>query len=583
MPALSAPEVAILLREFGQRTALRGGNPYRAKAYTRAAENLLALTEPMEDLIADERLKEIPGVGDAIADIITKLHKTGDHPSLQAMRKEIPSSALEMLGIPGLRPDKVLKIYEELGISSVDELENAAKADRLKSVKGLGAALQTKILQGIEIRRKGEGSRHIHRAAALLQSAQHQLRKSKLQIKQTLPAGDFRRGCELVADLALVVETSKLEGGPRKLVSNSELSIWLTDRRRLGATLMLATGSQEHIAQLRELAAKKDMTLDETGLHFGRNVVARKEEEIYDALGLQFIEPELREGLGEIALAKKNKIPRLVSDRDIRGILHAHTDRSDGVNTLEEMADETHRHGYAYFGVADHSQSAHYAGGLSVDEIFEQHAEIEGLNKHYGQRFRILKGIESDILSDGSLDYPDEVLARFDFVVASVHSRFKLGRKEQTDRILRAIANPRTTILGHMTGRQLLRRPGYDVDVERILRACAKHGVAVEINANPWRLDLDWRWHQRALDLGCMMSINPDAHSTSEIDLTHWGVEMARKGAVPKERVLNCLDLRQLLVYLTQKHSDTRVRRRAAWPDQKRTFAYLQRSSAQST
>jgi DNA polymerase (family 10) len=564
MPSLAAPEVAVLLREFGERTALRGGNPYRAKAYTRAAENLLALTEPLEDLLAEGRLKEIPGVGDAIADIIAKLHKTGDHPRLQEMRKEFPSGALEMLGIPGLRPDKVLKIYKELGISSVDELEKAAKADRLSSVKGLGAALQTKILQGIEIRRKGEGRRHIHRAAILLQSAQEQLRKSKLQIEQVLPAGDFRRGCELVADLALVVETSSLEGGPRKLVSNSQLSVWMTDKRRLGATLMLATGSEEHIKQLRELADEKGMRFDEAGLHFGRKVVARKEQDIYAALGLQFIEPELREGLGEIELAKKNGIPRLVTDHDIRGILHAHTDRSDGVDTLEVMAKATLRHGYNYFGVADHSQSAHYAGGLSVDEIVEQHAEIDRLNKHYGDRFRVLKGIESDILSDGSLEYADEVFARFDFVVASVHGRFKLGRKEQTDRILRAVANPCTTILGHMTGRQLLRRPGYDIDVEKVLRACAKHGVAVEINANPWRLDLDWRWHQRALELGCMMSINPDAHSTSEIELTHWGVEMARKGSVPKERVLNCLDLRQLLAYLTQKRSDTSARRRAA-------------------
>ena len=564
MPALPAPEVAILLREFGQRTALRGGNPYRAKAYTRAAENLLALTEPLEDLVAQDRLKEIPGVGYAIADIIAKLHKVGDHPSLQAMRKEIPTSALEMLSIPGLRPDKVLKIYKELGISSVDELEKAAKANRLKPLKGLGLALQTKILQGIEIRRKGEGRRHMHRAAMLLETAQDQLRRSKLQIKQILPAGDFRRGCELVADLALVVETSNLEGEPRKLVSDSQLGVWLTDKRRLGATLMLATGSQEHIAQLRELAAKKNMTLDETGLHVRRKTVARKEEEIYTALGLQFIEPELREGLGEIELSKRKKLPVLVADGDIRGILHAHTNRSDGVDTLEVMAEATRRHGYTYFGVADHSQSAHYAGGLSVDEIFEQHAEIDDLNKHYGEKFCILKGVESDILSDGSLDYPDEVLARFDFVVASVHSRFKLGRKEQTDRILRAIANPRTTILGHMTGRQLLRRPGYDVDIERILRACAKHGVAVEVNANPWRLDLDWRWHQRALELGCMMSINPDAHSTSEIDLTHWGVEMARKGGVPTERVLNCLDLRQLLAYLSQRRSDMRTGRRAA-------------------
>jgi DNA polymerase (family 10) len=480
------------------------------------------------------------------------------------MRKQIPGRALEMLAIPGLRPDKVMKIYRELGISSVDELEQAAKEDRLKLVKGLGAALQSKILQGIEIRRKGEGRRHLHRAAILLETAHEQLRRSKLDIKQIVSAGDFRRGCELVSDLAVVVETSKLEGEPRKLVSNSQLSVWLTDKRRLGATLLWATGSQEHLEQLRKFAAEKGLMLDEQGLHAHRKHVARKEEEIFAALGLQYIEPELREGLDEIELAMKKRLPHLVTDADIRGILHAHTDRSDGANTLEVMSEATRRRGYAYFGVADHSRSAHYAGGLSIEEITEQHAEIDSLNEQYGRSFRILKGIESDILPDGSLDYPDEVLASFDFVVASVHGRFKLSRREQTDRILRAVSNPRTTVLGHMTGRQLLRRPGYDVDVEKILRACAKQNVAVEINANPWRLDLDWRWHRQALVFGCLMSINPDAHSTSEIDLTHWGVEMARKGGVPKERVLNCFGLPQLIAFLEQKASRSRACRRVA-------------------
>jgi DNA polymerase (family 10) len=219
------------------------------------------------------------------------------------------------------------------------------------------------------------------------------------------------------------------------------------------------------------------------------------------------------------------------------------------------MAEATRARGFSYFGVADHSQSAQYAGGLSIDEITQQHAEADALNKRYGSRFRIFKGIESDILPDGSLDYPDHVLASFDFVVASVHSRFKLDGKEQTARLVRAVANPRTTILGHMTGRQLLRRPGYDLDVEKVLVACAKHGVAVEINANPWRLDLDWRWHQRALDLGCMMSINPDAHSTTEIDLTHWGVEMARKGGIPSNKVLNCFDLPTFREFLKKRHT----------------------------
>jgi DNA polymerase (family 10) len=209
--------------------------------------------------------------------------------------------------------------------------------------------------------------------------------------------------------------------------------------------------------------------------------------------------------------------------------------------------------------VADHSQSAHYAGGLEPEEIIAQHVAIDRLNKKFGASFRILKGIEVDILADGSLDYPDEVLASFDFVVASVHSRFGLSKKEQTARIVRAVENPYTTILGHMTGRQLLRRPGYDVDIEAVLKACAANGVAVEVNANPWRLDLDWRWHQRALELGCMMSINPDAHSTDELDLTHWGVVMARKGGIPAERVLNCLSLRELLAYLKRRRTERRA------------------------
>jgi DNA polymerase (family 10) len=550
---LDASAVAALLHEFGQRTALRGGNPYRAKAYTRAAENLMALSEPLENLVAEDRLQEIPGVGEAIADIITKLHSTGDHPTLRSMRKDVPVGVLEMLTVPGLRPDKVLKLYNELGLRSLDELEQAAKANRLGPVKGLGAALQSKILQGIEIKRKGEGRRHLHRAAQLLEAAQKQLHLSNLAIKQVLPAGEFRRGCELVSDLALVVETGKLEGKPRKLPSNSQLGLWLTDRGRLGATLMMATGSEAHLDQLRALAADRGLSLDEAGLHGGRRLVARTEEDIYAALGLQFIDPELREGRGEIALAKGHKIPRLVTDADLLGILHAHTDRSDGVDTLEVMAEATKRRGYQYFGVADHSRSAHYAGGLSVEEVAEQHAEIDKLNLRYRGRFRIFKGIESDILADGSLDYPEDILDRFDFVVASVHSRFKLGRKEQTDRILTAVANPRTTILGHMTGRQLLRRPGYEVDIERILGACAKHGVAVEINGNPWRLDLDWRWHRRALELGCMMSINPDAHSTDELDLTHWGVEMARKGGVPAERILNAFTLPQISSYFSKR------------------------------
>jgi histidinol phosphatase-like PHP family hydrolase len=244
-------------------------------------------------------------------------------------------------------------------------------------------------------------------------------------------------------------------------------------------------------------------------------------------------------------IAKRRDLPYQTGERD----------------TLEAMAEATRSRGYEYFGVADHSKSAHYAGGLSVDEIAEQQVEADALNKKYRGTFRIFKGIESDILPDGSLDYPHGVLTRFDFIVASVHGQFKMDRAAQTERIIRAVSNPHTTILGHMTGRQLLRRPGYDLDIEKVLAACAEHGVAVEINANPWRLDLDWRWHETALKLGCMMSINPDAHSTREIDLTHWGIEMARKGGVPKDRVLNCLKLEEFSDYLAKRRKQRNGRR----------------------
>jgi len=260
----------------------------------------------------------------------------------------------------------------------------------------------------------------------------------------------------------------------------------------------------------------------------------------------------LREGGDEIARAQARKLPKLVTQRDLKGILHVHTDFSDGVHSLREMAEAARDLGYHYLGVSDHSKSAHYAGGLSIEDVLRQHDLVDDLNAKLGG-FRILKGIESDILPDGSLDYPDEVLARFDFVVASVHSRFRLGKAEQTARIVKAVSKPFTTILGHITGRLLLRRPGYEVDIGAILEVCAEHGVAVEINSNPNRMELDWRWHRRALELGCLLSINPDAHSIGELSLVRWRVRLARKGGVPKERVLNAMSLSRLLQHLKKR------------------------------
>jgi DNA polymerase (family 10) len=557
MTPFDASEVAKLLAEYGRRTALAGGNPYRSKAYLRAAESLLALAEPLDRIVAEGRLREIPGIGEAIADIITRLHRTGTHPSLERMRSEIPEGVLEMLSVPGLRPDKVLKLHKQLSVTSLEELQAAARQDRIKNAKGLGPALQRKVLQGLEIRTAALGARHMHRAAELVAAAEKNLRRALPGLKRIVPAGDFRRGCELVCDLSLVAEEIRLQEGP-DLVKTNQLLVYLTDPEHFGISLLLATGSDAHLQELRRLAESQGLSLDKRGLRCGGKIVAAKTEAgIYKMLGLQYIDPELREGRGEIALAQKGRIPKLVELADIRGILHAHTDQSDGGNTLEQMVEATRNRGYDYFGVADHSQSAHYAGGLSLDQIQQQHAEIDRLNAGFDGGFRIFKGIESDILPDGSLDYPDDILRRFDFIVASIHGQFRMDREQQTERLLRAVTNPFVSILGHMTGRQLLRRVGYDVDVEKVLKACADHGVAVEINANPWRLDLDWRWHQRGLELGCNFSINPDAHSIAELDLMRWGLAMARKGGVSADRVLNARKLRDFSDWLEDRRNHT--------------------------
>jgi DNA polymerase (family 10) len=547
-----AKQVGELLREYAQRTALRGGNPYRAKAYARAADSVGALVEPLDRVVAEDRLTDVPGIGDAIADIVAKLHRTGTHPGLEKVRKEVPDGVLELLSVPGLEPEKAMRLHNDLGISSIAELESAAKDDRIRKAKGLGAALQTKILQNLAIARSGAGRLSVHRAAALLENAAASLKAGRPRLKRITIAGDFRRGCELVGDMSIVAEGPASEESDDDAAAEG-LKVRVVERRRFGAALLFATGSAAHLEGLHALAAAKGLRLDPEGLHKGLSTVAAEEKDVYRTLGLPYIEPELREGRGEIERALKGKLPKLVADADLKGILHCHTDASDGTKTLETMAKATLDRGFEYFGGADHSRSAHYAGDLSVEEIDLQRKEADRLNKGYGRDFRILKGIESDILADGSLDYPEDVLERFDFVVASIHGRFKLDRKAQTERLLRAVANPCTTIIGHMTGRQLQRRPGYEIDVEKVLRACARHDVAVEINAHPWRLDLDWRWHQAALGHGCMLSINPDAHSIPELDHMHWGVEMTRKGGVPPDRVLNGMPLGEIMRHLKRK------------------------------
>jgi DNA polymerase (family X) len=559
MAKLDAQQVADLLLEIGRRASLEGGNPYKSRAYIRAAESLRTLVVSLDEVIRRSQLRALPGIGDAIARRIIELRERGTDEGLEKLRAKYPAGLLELLGIPRLKPSVVIKLHKELGIASLLEAEAAAREGRFRKLKGLGASLERKILEGAALVRGAEGRMRANRAEELMEHAAETLRAQGLDDIRI--AGDLRRGCEVISDLRLVGASHTLKRTGHTQVGTVGVDIVPQDK--VGGALLYATGSQRHLEQLEALAREQKLTLSKDGLGKpGGPLSARTEQDIYRRLGLSFIPPELREGYDEVQLARARKLPSLIEQKDLQGLLHIHTDFSDGFHTLREMAEAARERGYRYLGISDHSQSAHYAGGLSVDKILQQHEEIDALNQEFGRSFRILKGIESDIRADGSLDYTDDILARFDFVVASIHSGFRRDKAEQTARIVRAVSNPFTSILGHVTGRLLLRRTGYEVDMETILKACSEHHVAVEINCNPNRLELDWRWHKRAVELGCLLSVNPDAHSIRELDLVRWGVAIARKGGLSRKNVLNTMALPALLKHLQRKQTRARPRAR---------------------
>ena len=558
-----AARVADLLDEIGRRVQLEIGNPYKALAYLRAAESLRHLARPLQEIIDQGGLKDLPAIGEAIARRIVALQQGEADPWLEKSRAKFPAGLLELLSIPGLKPEGVLRLFRTVGISSLDELEQACRNGDLNGIKGFTSALQRRLLGGIDMVRAGRGLLRINRAHEILAHGIAEVKRNRPDLANITIAGDLRRGCELISDLSLVA--SGKVTGETTIERLGAITLHIAPREEFATALLFATGSRQHTNELQKLARHNGLNLTPAGLHQGvLRLPTPTEADAYKALGLPFISPELREGSGEVELAAKGRLPTLVKEEDLNGLLHVHTDYSDGLHSLEEMAEGARRRGYHYLGVCDHSQSAHYARGLDLDAVVAQLSEIDVLNRRWGRGFRILKGIESDIRIDGSLDYDDDILACFDFVVASVHGRFRLDRKAQTARIISAIQNPFTTILGHPTGRLLLRRPEYEVDVDTILKACAQNGVAIEINCNPNRLDLDWRWHRLALELGCCMSINPDAHSTRELDLIKWGVSIARKGGVPRERVLNAMRLEQMLAYLRNRRQRAQKKTRTA-------------------
>ena len=541
---------------------LESDNPFRSRSFRSGARALEGLSGDLSQLVEARELTSVKGIGESIAAVIADLLTTGSTGRLDELLEAIPEGVRDMLSIAGLGPKKIRVIWKEMGIEDIEVLAEACREGRLAGFKGFGAKSEAKILQGIDYMESVSGMflrvECEKVAAELLDYVAGCTAVGRVEV-----AGSYRRAKEVMKDLDLVISTADpaavvehICSWPRsaEVVARGESKTSLRCPGGLGVDFRIVedsqfpfalchfTGSKEHNTEMRARAKKQGLKLNEYGLFRGDELAeCGSEEEIHRALGLDFIAAERRENFGEIELAADSSLPELVEEADIRGLVHLHTDYSDGEAGIEEMAEAARARGLSYMGVTDHSQSAFYAGGLKPDDVKRQHEEIDRLNASM-KDFRIFKGIESDILADGSLDYEDEVLELFDFVIASLHSSFNQPLEEMTNRVLRAIANPYTTMLGHVTTRLLLRRDGVALDMEKILTAASADGVVVEVNANPRRLDLDWRHGPRARELGLLTSVNPDAHTVEGIGDIRFGVGIARKAGFEASRVVNTLD-----------------------------------------
>lgn len=545
-------EIAAALNMIGTLLEILDDNSFRSNAYYNAGRKIEGFSKP----IALSDLDHMAGVGPALREKISDMLTKGYSPYLEKLRAEIPPGLLEVLRIPSLGPKRVRTLWRELGVTSLDELESACSQGRLKTMKGFGEKLQDKIVRGLQHLKEFSDRFLLGEAVPIARDLLRELCRA-FHVKQFAVAGSVRRGCELVRNLDIVTTQDDLPA-LLSFLQKSNLATQLTqiDSRTLaarltnglplritsafpeqfGASLVYFTGSRSHGDRLMAIAASKGLDFSSRGLFKGTTpIAASSEAQVYEALGLAFIEPELRENSGEL---EATTLPTLISRQDLVGTVHAHTTWSDGVNTLEEMVEHARSLGFKYLGISDHSKSAAYAGGLTVDRVYQQAKEIAQLQTRYPD-MRILHGTECDILADGGLDYPDEVLAKLDFVVGSIHSQFAMSEAEMTRRVIRAIEHPLLDILGHPTGRLLLGREGFKIDLDQVLDAVKRNGKVIEINANPHRLDLDTTWIRAAREKGVIMSIDPDAHNRLALADVDYGVTLARRGWVSRETILN--------------------------------------------
>lgn len=569
--------VAKILEEIGVMIELTGGNPFRAQAHYNGARIIETLSEPVESLVKSEQLTGIKGIGKGLADKITELVTTGAVQEYEELKDSIPGGLFDMLRISGMGPKKVRAVYEKLGITTVGELEYACNENRLVVLEGFGKKSQENILAGILFLKTSQERHLYHDALLAAQKILDEVEKFPHVIRASI-AGSIRRYKETVKDIDIIASASDEQRAEimehfttlpdvAQIISkgNTKSSVRLSRLAGLNTDLRLVsdkefpfalhhfTGSKEHNTGMRSLAKKHNLKMNEYGLFSnGESIQCADEAEIFNALGLAYIEPEMRENLGEIESAAENNLPRLITQSDIKGILHVHSSYSDGSASIEDMIKACIELGYKYIGVCDHSKTAFYANGLTEDRVRQQHEEIDRLQARYPD-FTIFKGIEADILTDGSLDYTDEILGAFDFVVSSVHSKMKMTEEEATGRLERAVKNPYTTILGHPTGRLLLARNAYPVDMHRIIELAKEHSVIIELNASPHRFDLDWRYCKHAKEKGVKIAINPDAHSVEGISDVIYGVGISRKGWLEKKDVINSLTAEELKEYFLNR------------------------------
>ena len=585
---MNKTQVAHLLEQIGILLALKeGSSVFEVRAYENAARTLNSLDGDIVQLVNEGKLKGIPGLGPTIIKRIEEAVNTEHLAFYDELVANTPAVKLDMLRIAGLGPKRINTIYDQLQVSNIAELEQACKDDRVANLPGFGKKTQDKIFQGISFLRQ-HADRFLYPVAEEEAERMWTALATRAEIVRLQIAGSLRRRRETVKDIDIVASIDD-QAGPevrhalmdffisqpsvKSITSKGETKSSVIAGSGIGMDLRVVgdsqfpytlhhfTGSREHHIPLRRRALSMGMTINDYGLFKVVNgqetlIPCRTEAEIYAALGMDYIEPELREDMGEIEAAIAHTLPQLVQESDLRGVLHAHSTWSDGQYSIRAMAEACIARGYSYLGISDHSKVASYANGLQEDDLRRQSDEIDGLNEEFAGHFHILKGTECDILRDGSLDYSDDVLANLDFVIASIHSNFNLSPEEQTQRMLRAIANPYVDIIGHPTGRILLSRAGYSLDMEAVIEAAATHGTCIEINAHPSRLDMDWRFLRRSRDRGIKIPINPDAHTLAGIDDMRYGIGIARKGWLCTTDVLNTLAYDALIAFFHKRRNE---------------------------